>query len=286
MGLTGRSSKKKWKQAQGNYNNQYNDALTNLQNTTNTSIAGGDNSDLLDGYRQYLNDTYNTEGKGFRDYTTSKLIGDFVDKETGKRKNELQSWLNNAYGGFGTTNAYLDNYWKTDADNDFNTQFLDDYYNQSMSQLETAKNRGLLNDAGYNSAMSALDRRKSAATGELNTMTDDVINSYRDDLANKVVGFQTAIDDYSLGQRNNYNTTAFGNQFNDLYGTQQNNLEMDLNNAVNGYTPFDVADILGSARNTQGVLTGGNQNSELLQSLQDQKKAQTNKVGLGNQGIF
>jgi hypothetical protein len=55
---------------------------------------------------------------------------------------------------------------------------------------------------------------------------------------------------------------------------------------VSGYTPFDVSDILGSARNSQGILTGGNQNSELLQSLQDQKKAQTNKVGLGNQGIF
>lgn len=286
MGLTGSSSRKKWKQARKNYSNQYNNALTNLQNTTNSAIAGGDNSDLLDSYRQYLNDTYKDKGKRFRGDTASQLIGGFVDKETGKRKNELQSWLNNTYGGFGTTNAYLDNYWKTDADNDFNTQFLDDYYNQSMSQLETAKNRGLLNDAGYNSAMSALDRRKSAATGELNTMTDDVINSYRDDLANKVVGFQTAIDDYSLGQRNNYNTSSFGNQFNDLYGTQQNNLEMDLNNAVSGYTPFDVSDILGSARNTQGVLTGGNQNSELLQSLQDQKKSQTSKVGLGNQGIF
>lgn len=283
---TGRTARKKAKQAYKNYTNQYNNALTNLQNTTNSAIAGGDNSDLLDAYRQYLNDTYNAKGKGFRGDTASQLIGGFVNKETDKRKNELQSWLNNTYGGFGTTNAYLDNYWKTDADNDFNTQFLDDYYNQSMSQLETAKNRGLLNDAGYNSAMSALDRRKSAATGELNTMTDDVINNYRDDLANKVTGFQTAIDDYSLGQRNNYNTTSFGNQFNDLYGTQQDNLETDLNNAVSGYTPFDVSDILGSARNTQGVLTGGNQNSELLQSLQDQKKAQTNKVGLGNQGIF
>lgn len=286
MGLTGRTSRDKWKRARQNYSKQYNNALTNLQNTTNSAIAGGDNSDLLDAYRQYLNDTYNAKGKRFRGDTASQLISGFVNKETDKRKNELQSWLNNTYGGFGTTNAYLDNYWKTDADNAFNDQFLDDYYNQSMSQLETAKNRGLLNDAGYNSAMSALDRRKSAATGELNTMTDDVINSYRDDLANKVTGFQTAIDDYSLGQRNNYNTTAFGNQFNDLYGTQQDNLEMDLNNAVSGYTPFDVSDILGSARNTQGVLTGGNQNSELLQSLQDQKKTQTNKVGLGNQGIF
>lgn len=282
----GRSSRKKWKQANRNYANQFNNAKTNLQNTTNAAIAGGDNSDLLNNYQSYINDKYTDWGKGFRNLSTDDLINEFVDKETATRKNQLQSWLNNTYGGFGTTNAYLDDYWKTDADNDFNNQFLDDYYNQSMSQLETAKNRGLLNEAGYNSAMSALDRRKSAATGELNTMTDDVINNYRDDLANKVAGFQTAVDDYDLGQRNNYNSTQFGNQFNDLYNTQQQNFENNLNTAVSGYTPFDVSDILGSARNTQGILTGGNQNSELLQSLQDQKKAQTNKVGLGNQGIF
>lgn len=282
----GSSSRKKWKQANRNYENQFNNAKTYLQNTTNSSIAGGDNSDLLNNYLSFINGKYSELGKGFRGLSTDNLINDFVDKETSTRKNQLQNWLNNTYGGFGTTNSYLDNYWKTDADNDFNNQFLDDYYNQSMSQLETAKNRGLLNDAGYNSAMSALDRRKSAATGELNKMTDDVINNYRDDLANKVTGFQTAIDDYNLGQRNNYNSTNFGNQFNDLYNTQKNDLEMDLNNAVSGYTPFDVSDILGSARNAQGILTGGNQNSELLQSLQDQKKSQTNKVGLGNQGIF
>lgn len=282
----GRSSRKKWKKANANYVNQFNNASKNLQNTTNSAIAGGDNSDLLNNYQSFINDRYTSLGKNFRGQSTDNLINDFVDKETATRKNQLQSWLNNTYGGFGTTNSYLDNYWKTDADNAFNDQFLDDYYNQSMSQLETAKNRGLLNDAGYNSAMSALDRRKSAATGELNTMTDDVINNYRDDLANKVTGFQTAIDDYNLGQRNNYNSTNFGNQFNDLYNTQQQNFENNLNTAVSGYTPFDVSDILGSARNSQGILTGGNQNSELLQSLQDQKKNQTAKVGLGNQGIF
>lgn len=286
MGLSGRSSKKKWKQANRNYENQYNNAGTYLQNTTNSAIAGGDNSDLLNNYQSFVTDRYNALGKGFRGESTDNLINDFVNKETSSRKNQLQNWLNNTFGGFGTTNAYLDNYWKTDADNAFNDQFLDDYYNKSMSQLELAKNRGLLNDAGYNAAMSALDRRKSAATGELNTMTDDVINNYRDDLANKVTGFQTALDDYSLGQRNNYNSTNFGNQFNDLYNTQLQNFENNLNTAVSGYTPFDVADILGSARNSQGILTGGNQNSELLQSLQDQKKNQTAKVGLGNQGIF
>lgn len=280
------SSAKKKKASYNAYKNYFNNAGNQLQNTTNSSIAGGDNSDLLNDYRNYLNNAYSNDNKYFDRKSADTYLNNFVNQETTKRKNQLQSWLNNTYGGFGTTNAYLDNYWKTDADNAFNDQFLDDYYNQSMSQLETAKNRGLLNDAGYNSAMSALDRRKSAATGELNTMTDDVINNYRDDLSNKVTGFQTAIDDYNLGQRNNYNSTNFGNQFNDLYNTQKNNLEMDLNNAVSGYTPFDVSDILGSARNSQGILTGGNQNSELLQSLQDQKKAQTSKVGLGNQGIF
>lgn len=284
-GGTGRTAKKKWKKANANYNNQWNNAATNLQNTTNSALVGGDNSDLLNDYLQHINDTYQAKGNSFRGQNTDMLIDSFVNKETEKRQNQLQNYLDNTYTGFGTTNAYLDDYWKTDADNDFNTQYLDDYYNQSLAQLDTAKNRGLLNDAGYNSALSALDRRRSAAAGEINTMTDDVINGYRDDLAAKVGDFQTAVDDYSLSTRKNNNMDAYNNQFNSLYNSQKSNFENDLNGAVSGFTPFDVSDILGNARNTQGILTGGSQNPEMLQSLDGQKKNQ-NKVGLGNQGLF
>lgn len=284
-GGTGRTAKKKWKKAKANYNNQWKNAATNLQNTTNSALVGGDNSDLLNAYLQHINDTFQKTGNSFRGQSTDRLIDSFVNKETERRQNELQNYLDNTYTGFGTTNVYLDDYWKTDADNDFNTQYLDDYYNQSLSQLDTAKNRGLLNDAGYNSALSALDRRRSAAAGEINTMTDDVINGYRDDLAAKVGDFQTAVDDYSLSTRKNNSIDAYKNQFNSLYDSQKTNFENDLNGAVSGFTPFDVADILGNARNTQGILTGGSQNPELLQSLDGSKKQQ-NKTGLGNQGLF
>lgn len=283
---TGRSSSKKKKHSRNHYNNIYNDAQGILNRTQNTSIAGGNNDDLIDAFRNFITNKYHNDNKYFHKTSADQWLNSFINDQTTKNKNSMQSWLNNTFGGFGTTNQYLDNYWKSDADNNFNTQFLDDYYNQALSQLDTAKDRGLLNDAGYNSALSALDRRKSAATGELNSMTDDVINNYRDDLANKVTGFQTAIDDYNLGDRNSINTDSLNNQFNDLYNTQQGNFEMDLNNAVSGYTPFDVSDILGNARNTQGILTGGKNNQELSDSLTDQKKNQSNKIGLGNQGIF
>lgn len=285
FGGTGKTSRKKWKAANRNYTNQFNNAATNLQNTSNSALVGGDNSDLVNSYLQYINDQYTTRGKGFRSAKTEDLINGFVDNETQKQQNQLNNWLDNTYLGHGSTNSYLDNYWKTDADNDFNTQFLDDYYNQSLTQLETAKNRGLLNDAGYNAAMSALDRRKSAASGEMNAMTDSVINGYRNNLMDQVNNFKTAVDDYSLANRNSVNQDYFTNQFNNMYDNQKNNFEQDLNTAVSGYTPFDVADILGNARNTQGIMSGGSQNPQMLQSLDGQKKNQ-NKVGLGNQGLF
>lgn len=295
--IKGKSSRKKAKQAnQGiaNYNNKMNEIpdvlsgnLTDLANQYKLTGTGSDNSDLYQGLSDYITNVYNNAGaRGFRGASWDQLFGGFYNSEQEKRKNDLQSWFDNTFSGFGSTNDFLNNYWKDSADDAFNKNYLDEYYNNALNQLDTARNRGLLNESGYNTARNALDRRNNAAQGEINLKTDAVINNYLDDLADRASKIQTDIDDYSLSTRGSQNIDNYTRQMNDLYQNQQDKLEANLNNAVSGYTPFIVSDILGNARDTQGILTGGEQNPELLQSLQDQRKTQQNKIGLGNQGIF
>ena len=282
---TGRSSRKKWKKANKNYSNQFNNALTTLNSSDKYGFGGQDNSDLLNDYRQYINDRYTELGKNFRGQTEDTLLSGFADKYNTQQRNSLTNYANNLFSNYGTTNDYLNTAWNMNADDDFNTNFLDNYYNDAMSRLDTAKSRGLLNDYGYNSALNTLNTRKSAATGELNSLTDDVLNSYRDDLANYASGVYAGIDNYDLSNRHNFNTGSIQQGYDTLYGQQQQDLTNNLNNAVAGFQPFDVADILANARNTQGVVSTG-QNSDLLASLKERDESNKNKIGLGNQGIF
>lgn len=283
--LTGRSSRKKWKQSNANYYNQFNNALTNLNSSDKFGFGGQDNSDLLNDYLQYINDMYTATGKGFKDQSTDALLGGFANKYNTQQKNSLTNYANNLFRNFGTTNDYLNTAWNMNADDEFNTNFLDNYYNDAMSRLDTAKSRGLLNDYGYNSALNTLNTRRSAATGELNSLTDDVLNNYRDDLANYASGVYSGIDSYDLSNRHNFNSNSIQQGYDALYGQQQQDLTNNLNNAVAGFQPFDVADILANARNTQGVVSTG-QNSDLLASLKERDESNKGKIGLGNQGIF
>lgn len=282
---TGRSSRKKWKKSNKNYHNQFNNALTNLNSSDKFGFGGQDNSDLLNDYLRYINDKYQEVGKYFKDQSTDALLSGFADKYNTQQKNSLTNYANNLFSNYGTTNDYLNTAWNMNADDDFNTNYLDNYYNDAMSRLDTAKSRGLLNDYGYDSALNTLNTRRSAATGELNSLTDDVLNSYRDDLANYASGVYTGIDNYDLSNRNNFNTGSIQQGYDTLYGQQQQDLTNNLNNAVAGFQPFDVADILANARNTQGVVSTG-QNSDLLASLKERDESNKNKIGLGNQGIF
>ena len=282
LGFGSSSSAKKKAKSSRAYQSAFNNANNYLSKQTQ---LGDDNSDLLNAYQQYLNDSYSGNNKYFYKTGEGNRFNQFVNKETQDRQNSMQNYFNNLYGGFGTTNSYLDNAWKMTADDDYNTDFLNKYYDDALSRLDAAQSRGLLNDAGYDTALDTLNTRRSGALGGLNELTDSVLQGYRDDLSSVATGQQAAIDSFDLSQRNQINSDAFQNQFNDVYSQQQSGLESSLNNATAGYVPFDVSDILGTARSTQGVISGA-QNNDLLSSLKDKDKKGSGTIGLGNEGLF
>lgn len=271
------------------YNSDVENAADKLANDANIMDQLGkyaNNEDLLQGYYDALGKAYNKNQLGYGFTKRDKIYDDYLTGLKDKQQATLQRDFNNLFQGYGKTNDYLDSLWNMNSAKDFNTNYLNDYYNDTKSKLDSAKSRGLLNDAGYNSALNTLNQRNSAAGSGVRELTDSVLNNYRDDWTNLAGNIQTGIDDYNLKQRNIPLGERWNNQYNDLYGRQKQNFEGDMYNALSGYTPYDVSDILASARNTQGVINPqATDDSDLLSALQE-KESKKNKVGLGNQGIF
>lgn len=289
ISITGSSSRKKKKASESLYNSSMNNAANKLAKDYSIMDQSGmykNNEDLLQGYKDALTKAYNADSKYFYKQDPNQIYKNYLNDLLTSQKTSLQNNFNNQFQGYGTTNNYLDSLWNMDADKTFNQNYLNDYYNDTLSKLDSAKSRGLLNEAGYNSALDTLNKRNSAASAGVNALTDSVINNYRDDWSNLAGNIQTSIDNYNLGQRNMNLGEQWNNQYNDLFGRQQENFESELNNALSGYTPYDVSDILANARNSQGVINPqATDDSELLSALQE-KESKKNKVGLGNQGIF
>lgn len=282
FGYKSSSAKKKEKSA-----NAYNNALNNSADVLNKRYdLGSDNSDLLAGYQQALSDAYNKNSKYFYKQNTDDILNGYLDDLTNKYKAGYQQSFDNLFTGFGTTNDYLDNIWTRQSDDQFVNDYLQKYYDDAMNRLDTAKSRGLLNESGYNTALNELNTRNSAAKGQVNELTDAVVNDYRDQWGTLGSNIQAGIDNFNLSQRNSNLGENWTNQYNNLLGEQQQNFDANLNNAVAGYTPYDVSDLLATARSSQGVINPGENNSELLQSLKDRENKNQNKIGLGNQGIF
>lgn len=243
-----------------------------------------DVSDLLDSYQSFLDKRIGQNPDHFYRSDWDKEFDNYITGETDKQQRLLQNYADKTFQGFGGSNSYLDDYWTNTADDAFVNNFLNTQQNLAQQKLDTARDRGFLNTAGYNNAMDQMNVRRKAANSEAQTLTGDVLSGYRDDLAGKVGGIMTDIGNYDLSMRGYLTPDKIDQTLDSTYGDQQRNFESDMYGALSGYQPFDVSNILANARNTQGVISTNN-DSQLLGSMQDNAKNK-NKTTTGNQGIF
>lgn len=288
MSLKKKSSKDKAVAAsRANYANQLNNASNNLAGRTDYYNAEGNNNDLLGDFKDYITNQYNKYGWNFYGQNADSLWNGFVKDTNTKNQKALQGAYNNIFGGADImTNPYISTTLnKQTADQPFVDNFLQGYYDNAMKQFDTAKARGLLNEAGYNEAVSELGKRNSAANAGVNELTDAVLQNYQDDFNTLASNWQTTIDNYDLSNRSWLNQDNLQNAYNNVLADDET-LQNAFSQATSGYTPYNVSDILANARNTQGVINPNSNDSELLATLKDNERSKQNKVGLGNQGIF
>lgn len=280
MGLSfGGNGSKKWSASENDY--RYNQRY-------NTDKALKDyGQDVADYVNNYYNEKPNELDWGkyyFRSDNNQNEYNKIINELTNKNKNELQQYLDNNFADLGGSNTWLNNYWSGNEADDLVNNFINTNYNDALTQIERAKNRGYLSAGGYNNAFNSLQNQMSAARASVGDIGKGIIDDYKADLTNKVQGYMTDLDNYNLNKRNSMSTTNWSNDLSNTYNDQKAGLENKFNLATNGLNLFDTSDLIGNARITQGV--NNNQSDDLYNAIDEQQQKKSRKVGLGNKGLF
>lgn len=273
------SGKDKWRAS----NNAYNE---NRAYNTNKALNtyGQDIADYINNYYDNNQDDLGYGKYYFRHDDRNKEYDKIINNLTDKNRNSLQQYLDNNFAGLGGSNTWLNNYWNGNEADDLINNFINTNYNDALTQIERAKNRGYLSAGGYNNAFNSLQNQMSAAKASVGDIGKGIIDDYKSDLTNKVQGYMTDLDNYNLNKRNSMSTTNWENDLANTYNDQKAGLENRFNLATNGLNLFDTSDLIGNARITQGV--NNNQSDDLYNAIDEQQQKKSRRVGLGNKGLF
>lgn len=262
----------------------------------NENIAANKKRFADEGYNtSFLDEAINKTYQGgpskyyFRDDNRNKEYESLLDNALNQYKQRGTDYLNKTFGGYGTTNAYLDDIINQNFDpSNYINNYVDEQYNTALENLDRGYKRGTLSDTAYNSALNNLNKQKSAAYSTVRGLTGNLSDQYRTDLSNKVSGYATDLSGAttdSLRTSNRYtDPSQYGTEFNSYLSGLKNNWQSDLDAATTGLNLFDTSDLIGNARVNAGV--GNTQSNELMSAIEDNTKKKQNKIGLGNQGVF
>lgn len=194
----------------------------------------------------------------------------------------------------------LGNEFKTFADDGFETAAFGDtaddavlnsiltgQYDDVVTRVNAARDRGKLNDQGYLKALEKLDTQRKAGDAQLQSLGGGVLAGYRKQLG-----------DYASSQRNRLNGATLNDTF-DIGGARTGlealrtslggKLEGDLYNATSGQTFFNPDLIIGYGGAQQGLTNPSAQpsvgGSPLLSAFAPKKTGSTLTGTTGN-GVF
>lgn len=207
----------------------------------------------------------------------SEILGDVRDAQIKDYNRGLD-----AFAGQG----FADEAFGSTADDAILEAILGEQFGEASDSILRARDRGTLNDAGFQYAMDNLNTQKTAARSRLEDIGGGILGGYRDEL--NTIGSNA---------RNAANNWDFGDTF-DLQGYQdsltnkQNDfsgrLEGDIRNAIGGEQFFNTNDLIQKGGVGQGAQnTGlGAQSGSLLGAITDKKKEEEQERGLGTTGSF
>ena len=289
------------------------DRYNQMKDVINSGKYTGDNDALTKDTYNFVfgRNGYKAEGSDWEKYGTPDLNGIYYSSPKNWNKDDavkdaindyrdyyLKELVNdlNKSNQFDSTNyGYINNLMNNSQN--YVGDFLQNYYDDTYSQLEAAQKRGLLTDTSFNKGVDYLNNKNfswnKSLDDDLNTLISDYgkqYNTSRDEynekrdsgIANLKESF---LSDYTgnfdeLDELRNAKSI-----FDSTYGI--NNLYNDFTaNALSNTNslPFDISEIIANAKIGSGI--NNVQSNELLQAIEDNEKQEEKKVGLGNQGVF
>ena len=222
-------------------------------------------------------------------YNTKTMFNDALSTALGTYRGDLNRQLNTLAPEDFAYNVFSDS-----SDDSILQSILDSSKADAQAQIDAARARGQLNDAGYGRAMNQLGRQGEAAWADLQDLGGGVLSSYRDQLDALRGGMADKI-----GSADFSNPLSFDNWMNRLNQTKSDltgRMSGDIYRATQGQSFFDPSTIISSSGALQGyynpTTTMTKQSPGLANPLlsafteDEQKKQQQSATGGTSNGVF
>jgi hypothetical protein len=163
---------------------------------------------------------------------------------------------------------------------------LGEQFGAASDSVLRARDRGTLNDAGFQYAMANLENQRKAASARLQDTGGGILEGYRGELGGIAENARTGAGSWDFGDT--FDPTQYRTQIEQRQGELGGRLEGDIRNAIGGEQFFNVNDLIQKGGVGQGAQnTGlGSQSGGLLAAITDKKKNEEQARGLGTQGSF
>ena len=264
---------------QDSLNSGYNQFITNA----NSRIAqrGLDPNDFTS---QVLN-TANTYKLSVPDLAPNPMsafsttgVDDILNSEQSRRSNEYLNKFNTlAPTGFEKTLI------PDSAISPLIDEVLNPQYTTQQTSLDNALKRGVLDQTGYNSALTKLGTDRTAALGRLQGIGSNLLATDRSDLTGAANSARTGATNYQLGQV--YDPNSMYDQILSTTQSDLDNLKGQFAQQTSGLQLFDPATYLNYGGQAQGA---GNTASyaDLMSAITDNQKKANASRGVGSTGAF
>ena len=182
--------------------------------------------------------------------------------------------------------GFADQVFGSTADDAVIQAILGEQYGTASDSILRARDRGTLNDQGFQYSMSNLDQQRKAAEARLQQMGGGVLEGYRNDLRGVADNARTGAGGWDFGDT--FDPDFYRTQIEGKQGELGGRLEGDIRNAIGGEQFFNISDLIQKGGVGQGAQnTGmGSQSGGLLAAFSDRKKQEEQDRGLGTQGSF
>lgn len=182
--------------------------------------------------------------------------------------------------------GFAQNAFASTADDAIIDAILGEQFGEASDAVLRARDRGTLNDAGFDYAMANLEQQRKAALSRLQDTGGGILEGYRGQLGDLADTARAGAGSWDFGDTFDPNT--YRTQLETRQGELSGRLEGDIRNAIGGEQFFNVADLLQKGGVGQGAQnTGlGGQSGSLLGAITDRKKQEEQQRGLGTAGSF
>lgn len=182
--------------------------------------------------------------------------------------------------------GFEQNAFASTADDAILEAILGEQFGEASDSILRARDRGTLNDVGYNYASQNLEQQRKAALARLQDMGGGVLEGYRKQLGDIVGTARSGAGSWDFGDTFEPNTyrTQMDQRRLELGGR----MEGDIRNAIGGEQFFNIDQLIQKGGIGQGAQnTGmGAQSGSLLSAIAQRRKDEETQRGLGTTGSF